>query len=139
LEEDEQVQRWDQEEERINAEIQDLKQRQKTMGITEHLKGTQEMKRLQAELKTTQAHKQERQAQMEPLQEKATEMITQLEAEKKNMAQTQVECTTMVQEEVTTQNLEALTEKVVQVQTRGRGLEDKFHSLAEAVKGARSA
>jgi hypothetical protein len=55
------------------------------------------------------------------------------------MAQTHVECTTMVQEEVTMQNLEALTEKAVQVQTRGRGLVDKFHSLAEAIKGACSA
>jgi hypothetical protein len=40
------------------------------MGITECLKGTQEMKKLQAELKTTQVHNQERLAQMEPLQEK---------------------------------------------------------------------
>jgi hypothetical protein len=62
-----------------------------------------------------------------------------LEEEKKNMAQTQAECTTIVQEEVTTQNLEALTEKAAQVQTRGRGLADKFHSLAEVVKGAHSA
>jgi hypothetical protein len=41
------------------------------MSITDRLK-EQEMKKLQAELKTAQAHKQERQAQMEPLQEKAT-------------------------------------------------------------------
>jgi FtsZ-binding cell division protein ZapB len=41
LEEDEQVQQWDQEEERISTTIQDLKQRKKTMSITERLKGTQ--------------------------------------------------------------------------------------------------
>jgi cell fate (sporulation/competence/biofilm development) regulator YmcA (YheA/YmcA/DUF963 family) len=46
LEEDEQVQQWDQEEERLSTTIQDLKQRQKTMSITEHLKGTQDMKKL---------------------------------------------------------------------------------------------
>jgi hypothetical protein len=46
LEEDKKVQRWDQEEERMCAEIQDLKQRQKTMSITNRLKGTHEMKRL---------------------------------------------------------------------------------------------
>jgi Tfp pilus assembly protein PilN len=62
-------------------------------------------------------------------------MITQLEEEKKNMAQTQAECTTMIQEEITTQALEALTEKVAQVQARERELADKFHSLAEVVEG----
>jgi hypothetical protein len=35
LEEDPQVQRWDKEEERINAMIQELKQRQKTIPIPE--------------------------------------------------------------------------------------------------------
>jgi GTPase SAR1 family protein len=39
LEEDKQVHQWDQEEEKINATIQDLKQRKKTMSITEHVKG----------------------------------------------------------------------------------------------------
>jgi hypothetical protein len=42
----------------------------------------------------------------------------------------------MIQEEITLQSLEALTEMAVQVQARGRELEDKFHSLAEAVEGA---
>jgi hypothetical protein len=59
LEEDQQVQRWDKEEERINAVIQDLKQRQKTMAITERVKGVQDMKKLQAELTTAQTQKQE--------------------------------------------------------------------------------
>jgi ribosomal protein S2 len=57
LEEDEQVQHWDQEEENISASIQDLKQRQKTMKITEHLKGVQDMKKLQAELVVVQTQK----------------------------------------------------------------------------------
>jgi phosphoribosylanthranilate isomerase len=43
-----------------------------------------------------QAHKQERQAWMEPLQERAVEMISQLEVEKNNMAETQAKCTTIV-------------------------------------------
>jgi hypothetical protein len=46
LEEDKQVQRWDKEEERISTSIKDLKQRQKTMPITEHVKGAQDMKKL---------------------------------------------------------------------------------------------
>lgn len=60
LEEDEQVQQWDQEEERISAAIQDLKQRQKTMTITARPKGTQDIKKMQAKLKTTQTQKQGR-------------------------------------------------------------------------------
>jgi hypothetical protein len=48
LEEDQQVQRWDKEEERINATIQDLKQRHKTVPITKRVKGAQDMKKLQA-------------------------------------------------------------------------------------------
>jgi hypothetical protein len=41
LEEDPQVQHWDKEEERINATIQELKQRQKTIPIPKRVKGTQ--------------------------------------------------------------------------------------------------
>jgi hypothetical protein len=52
----------DQQEEKINASIQELKQQQKTMSITERLKGTKEMKTLQTKLKTTQINKQERQS-----------------------------------------------------------------------------
>jgi hypothetical protein len=39
LEEDQQVQIWDKEEERISIASQDLKQRKKTMSITKHSKG----------------------------------------------------------------------------------------------------
>jgi hypothetical protein len=46
LEEDPQVQRWDKEEERINAVIQELKQKQKTIPILERVKGMQEMKKM---------------------------------------------------------------------------------------------
>ena len=49
------------------------------MSITEHLKGSEEMKALQTELKTTHINKQERQGQLEPLQEQATQIIAQLE------------------------------------------------------------
>jgi hypothetical protein len=52
LEEDPQVQHWDKEEERINATIQEIKQRQKTIPIPERVKGTQEMNKMQTELIT---------------------------------------------------------------------------------------
>jgi hypothetical protein len=54
---------------------------------------------------------------MEPLQDQAVEMIAELEEEKKNMEQTQAECTSTVKKEFIAQNLEALTENVAQVQT----------------------
>jgi predicted nucleic acid-binding Zn-ribbon protein len=111
LEEDQQVQQWDQEGERISATIQDLKQRQKTMSITERVKGAQDMKKLQAELITAQTQKKECQAQMEPLQERATEVIAQAEEAKTYMAQTQAECARMVSDEIAVQILDALKEK----------------------------
>jgi hypothetical protein len=67
LEEDPHVQRWDKEEERINATIQDLKKKQNTIPILERVKGMQKIKKLKAELISTQSHKEEREAQMEPL------------------------------------------------------------------------
>jgi hypothetical protein len=48
LEEDQKIQKWDKKEERISAVIQDLKQRQKPMSITECVKLAQDMKKLQA-------------------------------------------------------------------------------------------
>jgi hypothetical protein len=92
LEEDQQVQHWDQEEEKISATIQDLKQRQKMMKITEHLKGMQDMKKLQAELVVAQTEE-------GPTSSNGTSPRASSgghctgEEEKKNMAQTQAECT----------------------------------------------
>jgi hypothetical protein len=48
LEEDPQVQHWDKQEERINAMIQELKQRQNTIPIPKWVNGTQELKNIQA-------------------------------------------------------------------------------------------
>jgi hypothetical protein len=86
LEEDEKFQQWAQQEEKIIMTIQELKQRKKTMRITNCLKGTQEMKTLHTKLKKTQMIKQERQVELEPLQEQETKMIAQLEEEKTSMA-----------------------------------------------------
>jgi chromosome segregation ATPase len=88
------------EEERINTMIQELKQKQKTIPITECVKGMQDMKRLQAELITAQTQKQERQAQMEPLQERVAEVLAQAEEAKTQIAQTQEECMELVSDEV---------------------------------------
>jgi hypothetical protein len=85
------------------------------MRIMERLKGTQEMKTMQTELKRTQINKRERQTQLEPLQEQATHMIVQLEEEKMNMAQAYSEGTTLLQEEKKMQTVEALINKVEQM------------------------
>jgi hypothetical protein len=42
----------------------------------------------------------------------------------------------MIQEEITSQSVDALKSKAVQVKARGRKITDKFHSLEEAVQGA---
>jgi hypothetical protein len=67
LEEDEKVQEWDQQEEKINISIQDLKKGQKKMSIMESLKGTREMKTRWKDLKTVQTNKKERKTQLESL------------------------------------------------------------------------
>jgi hypothetical protein len=79
------------------------------MSITERLKGTQEMNTLQIDFKTTQTKKKERQVELEPLQEQVTQMIVQLEEEKKSMALAQREGATLMQEDITVQSVEALT------------------------------
>jgi hypothetical protein len=51
----------------------------KTIPIPERVKGTQELKKLHTKLLTTQTQKQERQAQIEPLQERITTVLEQAE------------------------------------------------------------
>jgi peptidoglycan hydrolase CwlO-like protein len=58
------------------------------------------MKRLQAELTTTQTRKKEHQAQMEPLQERVAEVIAQAEEAKTHMEQTQAECAGLISDEI---------------------------------------
>jgi hypothetical protein len=54
LEEDQQVQHWDEEEENISATILELKQRHKTIKIIGRLKGVQDMNKMQEELEYAQ-------------------------------------------------------------------------------------
>jgi hypothetical protein len=52
------------------------------MSITKHIKGVQDMKKLQAELTIAQTQKKEHQAQMEPFQERVVEVLAQAEEAK---------------------------------------------------------
>jgi chromosome segregation ATPase len=136
LEEDPQVQRWDKEEERINAAIQELKQRKNTIPIPERVKGTQELKKMQAELITAQTQKQERQAQIEPLQERVAEVLAQAEADRTQMAQTQAECTGLLSDEVVIQVVETIKEKTAQALTKATELKEKFQMITEEIEEA---
>jgi hypothetical protein len=71
MEEDKKIQQLDQKQEKITADIQDLKQQQKAMAILERMRSAPDMKNLQAELKVALTDKQARQAQLEPLQQEA--------------------------------------------------------------------
>jgi hypothetical protein len=81
------------------------------MSIIEHLKGAQDMKKMKEELIATPTWKHERKVQMEPLQYQEAQLITQLEEEKRNMVKAQAKGATIIQEEITMQTLEVLTEK----------------------------
>jgi len=83
------------------------------MKTTERLKGVQDMKKLQEKLIFAQTQKKDRQAQMESLQELAAEFIAQADEAKKKMEQNQTECAEMINEEITTQVLDALRENTM--------------------------
>jgi hypothetical protein len=96
------------------------------MLITGHLKGVQDMKKLQVELISMKTEKKDRQAQMELLQEREVEVIVQEEEAKKKMAQIQGECAEMINKEVTVQVVDTLREKTMQAQTQVKELTEKF-------------
>ena len=71
---------------------------------------------------------------MEPLQQRVEEVIAQGEDSKKNMARTQVECGDMISDEIASQALDTLREKIVQAQTKANEPTKKFHALAGAIE-----
>jgi hypothetical protein len=54
------------------------------------------------------------------------------------MTQAQTKGIVLIQEEITTQSMEVLTGKAMQIKAKGRELADKFHSLETIVEGART-
>jgi hypothetical protein len=65
-------------------------------------------------------------------------MIAQIEEEKKSMAWAHLEGATLVQEEITTQIVDALIDKVLPVKEKGKELAEKFHNLEKVVQRART-
>jgi hypothetical protein len=102
LEEDEKIQQLEQREENLNVAVQDLKKRQKTMDISLRMKATEELKNLQAEVKTVQEQKQARQAQLEPFQQQAEGMIDELQTEKGKWEHVLIERREVIREHITT-------------------------------------
>jgi hypothetical protein len=72
---------------------------------------------------------------LEPLEEQETQMIMKLEEENKSMSQTHSEGLIVLQEEITSQTVEALTEKSTQMREKGKELAEKFHILEKVVQG----
>jgi peptidoglycan hydrolase CwlO-like protein len=94
------------------------------------------MKKLQAELTTAQTQKQERQAQMEPLQEWVAEVLAQAEEAKEHIAQTQAECVELISDEIAVQIVDTLKEKTAQAQTQATELKEKFQAITKEIEEA---
>jgi hypothetical protein len=124
------------EEERLSVDHTGAQTKEEDNEHYRALERKSDLKKLQAELKAMQMQKQERQVEVEPLQEQAAQMITQLEEEKKSMAQAHIESATLIHEDITAQSVEALTGKVMQVKMRGRELAEKFQILETTIEGA---
>jgi hypothetical protein len=77
-----------------------MKKRKNSMSIIERVKSAQEMKTLQVELKTAHNNKKARLAQLEPLQEKESQIIAKLEKEETRMVEDHVERTEYLKEHI---------------------------------------
>jgi capsule polysaccharide export protein KpsE/RkpR len=71
------------------------------------------MKKLQIELIIMQTHKHEHQSQMEPLQEQVAKVLAQAEEAKTQIAQTQVKCAGLINNEVVDQVVDTIKKKIV--------------------------
>jgi peptidoglycan hydrolase CwlO-like protein len=96
----------------------------------------QELKKMQAELITAQTQKQERQAQIEPLQERVAEVLAQAEAARTQMAQTQAECAGLLSDEVAVQVVDTIKERTTQALTKAAELREKFQTITEEIEAA---
>jgi hypothetical protein len=134
LQEDEKIQELDQKEGNINTAVQDLKHKHKNMAILDRMKSAQEMKNLQAELKSIQMEKQLRQAQLEPLQEGEEMMITELEATKGRIEKLHLESVEVLKEHITTQLVENIAERSAQEKAQVQELTGRFQALKKSVQ-----
>ena len=85
LVEDESLQDLQEKETKIHTTMAEVKQRHKTMTLPDKIKTATELKSLQLEEKALQAQKTVRQTLLEPLQEKADQLVMGSDATKKNI------------------------------------------------------
>jgi hypothetical protein len=120
-------------EDKLHATMEDVKQRQRTMSLPEKIKTTAEMKNLQAEEKVVQAQKSHDKAQLEPLQEKAEQLVMEIDAVKACLEQIGLEGGEILRPPVTVQVVEAMTTKRSQAQEQCQWIVDMYEALAQAV------
>jgi hypothetical protein len=83
-----------------------------------------------------QTQKQECQAQIEPLQERVAEILTQAEGDKIQIAQTQTECAGLLSNEVAVQVVDTIKEKTAQALTKVAELKKKFQTITKEIEEA---
>jgi hypothetical protein len=124
----------EQREEKMNKVVQDLKKIKKTMDISLRMKASQELKKLEVEVKTVQEKKQARQAQLEPFQQKAEGMIYELQTYKGIWKQELIESKEVMTYHIIVQGVETLARKSAEAKEKVKGLVKKFHTLEVALQ-----
>jgi hypothetical protein len=80
--------------------------------------------------------KQERQAQIEPLQERIAAILEQAEEARTQSAQTQLECAGLISKEVAAQTVDIIKEKTAQALTKAAELQEKFQTITREIEEA---
>jgi hypothetical protein len=83
-----------------------------------------------------QTQKQERQAQIEPLQERVAEVLAQAEGARTQITQTQLECVGLMSDEVAVQTVDTIKEKTAQALTKATELQEKFQTITKEIEEA---
>jgi hypothetical protein len=89
---------------------------------------------MHSELITAQTQKQERQAQIEPLQEQVAEVLTHADANRAQMVQTHAKCIGLLSDEVVIQVVKTIKEKTVQALTTTTELRGRFQMITEEIE-----
>jgi hypothetical protein len=137
LQEDGSLQELQGKEDRVHVAMVELKQKQKMMSLPEKIKTAAEMKSLQSEEKAVQANNIARKAQLEPLQEKAEQLVMEIDAEKSKVEHIGLEGGEILKPPVIVQMVEAMAEKRNQAQGQYQQATEMYEALAQAVKDAR--
>ena len=70
------------------------------------------------------------------MQEQVAKVLAQAEEAKKPIAQTQLECTRMMSEEVVAQTVDTIKEKTMQALTKATELQEQFQTITKEIEEA---